>query len=120
MEALLAVLSRLSVLPPDQLPIFLIPDSAPPSTYARIIDPPTNDPAMSTKSRQAAADVQSAGMWNTLGLMRILVEACTMAEGEQQNERIADIGRQATVLLSKATELVPDLVLIALEKLPVS
>lgn len=62
-------------------------------------------------------------MWNTLGLIQILVHANALAEGEigdlASDERV-EIGRMATERLDRAGLVAPELVLIALEKLPVS
>ena len=119
-ESLLAILSRFSVMAPDRLPVFLIPNAASRTSYARIIDPPSNDQAMSAKLKQAAVDLQSAGMWNILGLFRVLVEACGKAESDQENEQSAEVGRMAMGLLDRAAEVVPEMTLVAFEKLPVS
>lgn len=68
--------------------------------------------------------MQGAGLWNTLGLIQVLVHACALAEmdhnSDREREERADIGRRATEILEKAAKLAPELVLIALEKLPVS
>ncbi|ODO11915.1 hypothetical protein I350_00699 [Cryptococcus amylolentus CBS 6273] len=121
-SSLLSVLSHLTNLAPDAMPIFTMP-SAPPSTlYARIVDPPATEQVWSKAARQQARDLQGAGLWNTLGLIQILVHACALAEADHHSEREreerAEIGRRATEILEKAAKLAPELVLIALEKLP--
>lgn len=116
----LAVLSRLTHLPPDALPIFTFPTAPSPSSFARIIDPPANETVWSKVARQQANDIQGAGLWNTLGLMKVLVTACGLADSDHVTEDMADTGRMATELLERAGSLAPELALIALEKLPVS
>ena len=73
---------------------------------------------MSKAARQQAKDIQGAGLWNTLGLIQVLVAACGIAETSE--EEGAEIGRRATEILEKAAALAPELVVLALEKLPVS
>jgi len=120
MPSLLAVLHHLTTLPPDALPLFTSPSAPAPSDFARIIDPPANDSTMSKLAKQQATEIQSAGLWNTLGLVQVLVAACKMADTDHPSEETAEVGRRATELLDKAATLAPELVLLALEKLPVS
>lgn len=75
---------------------------------------------MSKTARQQAKDIQGAGLWNTLGLVQVLVAACRIAESEPATDESADIGRRAMEILDKAAALAPELVLRALQKLPVS
>ncbi|WWC68491.1 uncharacterized protein I206_102420 [Kwoniella pini CBS 10737] len=123
-SSLLSVLSLLTNLPPDAMPIFTMPTAPSPQSYARIVDPPTSDSQWSKVARQQANDLQGAGLWNTLGLIQVLVNACGLAEtdhpSEREREERADIGRRATDILESAAKLAPELVLLALEKLPVS
>ncbi|WVQ65071.1 uncharacterized protein L199_003241 [Kwoniella botswanensis] len=124
MSSLLSVLSLLTILPPDAMPIFTMPSAPSPQSYARIVNPPTSDSQLSKTARQQANDLQGAGLWNTLGLIQVLVNACGLAEtdhpSEREREERADIGRRATDMLESAAKLAPELVLLALEKLPVS
>lgn len=120
MTSLLAVLNHLTTLPPDALPLFTSPTAPAPADFARIIDPPTNESSMSKVAKQQATEIQSAGLWNTLGLVQVLVAACRMADTDHPSEETAEVGRRATELLDKAAALAPELVLLALEKLPVS
>ncbi|WVF70722.1 hypothetical protein IAT40_005515 [Kwoniella sp. CBS 6097] len=123
-SSLLSVLSLLNILPPDAMPIFTMPNAPSPASYARIVDPPTSEQQWSKVARQQANDLQGAGLWNTLGLIQVLVHACGLAEAdhpsEREREERADIGRRATEMLESAAKLAPELVLLALEKLPVS
>lgn len=75
---------------------------------------------MTKNAKQQAAEIQSAGLWNTLGLVQILVAACEQADTDHPTEETAEVGRRATELLEKAAALAPELVLLAIEKLPVS
>ncbi len=75
---------------------------------------------MSKATRQQAKDIQGAGLWNTLGLVQALVAACATADADEVTEESGEIGRRATEILDKAAALAPELVLLALEKLPVS
>ncbi|GFZ43225.1 hypothetical protein JCM24511_00944, partial [Saitozyma sp. JCM 24511] len=124
LSSLLAVLSHLTTLPPDAIPLFTMPSAPPPSVFARIIDPPPNDSVWSKAARQQAREIQGAGLWNTLGLVQVLVAAIALADSESSSDREAEeraeIGRRATDMLERASALAPELVLIALEKLPVS
>lgn len=123
-SSLLSVLTHLTSLAPDAMPIFTMPSAPPPSVYSRIVDPPPSEQVWSKAARQQARDLQGAGLWNTLGLIQVLVHACALAEmdhnSDREREERADIGRRATEILEKAAKLAPELVLIALEKLPVS
>lgn len=119
LSTLLSILDRLTSLPPDALPIFTMPSAPPPNIYARIINPPSSDDIMSKAARQQAKDIQGAGLWNTLGLILVLVSACDAADSEHPSDDSVEIGRRATELLEKAAALAPELVLLALEKLPV-
>ena len=74
---------------------------------------------MSKDARQQAKDIQGAGLWNTLGLIQVLVEACALADSGSRNAEVVEIGRRAMEILDKAAALAPELVLIALDKLPV-
>nr|ODN93295.1 CCR4-NOT transcription complex subunit 1 [Cryptococcus depauperatus CBS 7841] len=120
-SSLLSVLNHLTNLPPDAMPIFTMTDAPPPSSYARIVDTPTSEQVWSKQARQQARDLQGAGLWNTLGLVQVLVHACALAEmdhrSEREREERADIGRRATEILEKAAKLAPELILIAMEKL---
>jgi CCR4-NOT transcription complex subunit 1 len=120
LSSLLYVLRNLSQLPPDSLPLFTLPSSPAPSVFARIVEPYAPDVAVSKAVRQQAKDVQAAGLWNTLGLVLVLIKACALADSEDGSdaEERVDIGRRATELLERAASLAPELVLIALEKLP--
>lgn len=121
-SSLLSVLTHLTSLAPDAMPIFTMPSGPPPSVYSRIVDPPSSEQVWSKAARQQARDLQGAGLWNTLGLIQVLVHACALAEmdhhSDREREERADIGRRATEILEKAAKLAPELVLIALEKLP--
>ena len=119
MASLLSVLDRLTSLPPDALPIFTSPNAPPPSVYARIVEPPAADSTMSKMAKQQAKDIQGAGLWNTLGLVRVLVAACAIADTDHASEESAEVGRRATEMLDKAAALAPELVLIALERISV-
>ncbi|WVR05705.1 hypothetical protein IAU60_002729 [Kwoniella sp. DSM 27419] len=120
--SLLSILSLLTQLPPDAMPIFTMPNAPSPAAYARIVDPPAFDQQWSKIARQQANDLQGAGLWNTLGLIQVLVHACGLAEADymsdRQREERAEIGRRATEMLEGAAKLAPELVLLALEKLP--
>lgn len=120
MSSLLAVLNHITTLPPDALPLFTSPSAPSPADFARIVDPPTIDSSMGKAARQQAKDIQSAGLWNTLGLIQVLVTACGIADTDNPTDETADVGRRATELMDKAASLAPELVLLALEKLPVS
>ncbi|WWD18096.1 hypothetical protein CI109_102544 [Kwoniella shandongensis] len=124
MASLLSILSHLTTLAPDIMPIFTMPTAPSPSSYARIVDPPSSEQVWSKLARQQARDLQGAGLWNTLGLIQVLVHAFGLAEvdhpSEREREERAEIGRRASNILDKAYQLAPELVLIALEKLPVS
>ncbi|WVQ85274.1 hypothetical protein IAT38_007439 [Cryptococcus sp. DSM 104549] len=121
LSSLLVVLGHLTSMPPDALPIFTLPTAPLPSAFARIVDPPTAESGWNKAAKQAARDLQGAGLWNTLGLIQVLVHACTLAEGEHRSERereeAVDTGRRAMEILDKASKLAPELVLIAFEKL---
>ncbi|CAK9782142.1 Not1-domain-containing protein [Cutaneotrichosporon oleaginosum] len=120
MSSLLYVLRNLATLPPDALNLFTAPNSPPPEAMARIVEPYPAETKVNKTVRQQAKDVQAAGLWNTLGLIQVLTQACTMAdseEGAEHDDRI-EVGRRATELLDRAASLAPELVLIALEKLP--
>ncbi|KAL1410914.1 CCR4-NOT core subunit cdc39 [Vanrija albida] len=119
-SSLLYVLRNLSTLAPDSLPLFTLPTSPSPETVARIVEPYAPDAHVSKVVRQQAKDVQAAGLWNTLGLIQVLIKACALADSEDASDReeLVDIGRRATELLDRAASLAPELVLIALEKLP--
>lgn len=120
MQSLLAVLDQLTTLAPDALPLFIMAADSYPTEFARIIDPPGADSSLPKNARQQAKEIQGAGLWNTLGLIRVLVAAYEMAEGDRVTDDVADIGRVATEIMDKAESLAPELVLLALEKLPVS
>lgn len=75
---------------------------------------------MSKAARQQAKDIQGAGLWNTLGLVRVLVAACSNADSDNGGDEEAEIARRATDILGKAAALAPELVILALESLPVS
>jgi CCR4-NOT transcription complex subunit 1 len=120
MSSLLAVLFLLTSLAPDHLPLFTMPNAPPPHVYSRIIDPPATDGSISKAAMQQAAEIQGAGLWNTLGLVQILVAACGMADEERVSEETAEVGRRATELLDKAAGLASELVVVALERLKVS
>lgn len=120
LSSLLYVLRNLSTLPPDSLNLYTSPTSPPPEAMARIVEPYPAEAQVSKVVRQQAKDVQAAGLWNTLGLIQVLIQACAMADSEDgadRDDRI-EIGRRATELLDRAASLAPELVLIALEKLP--
>ncbi|KAK4684746.1 CCR4-NOT transcription complex subunit 1, partial [Tremellales sp. Uapishka_1] len=118
MSSLLAILANLTSLPPDALPILTMPNATSPEAFTRIVDPPSE--AGTKAVRQQAKDVQAACLWNTMGLIQVLVSACAMAESEEgSREERAEIGRSATEMLDKAAALAPELVLIGLEKLSI-
>ncbi|EJT45512.1 3'-5' exoribonuclease [Trichosporon asahii var. asahii CBS 2479] len=120
LSSLLYILRNLSQLPPDSLPLYTLPTSPSPQVFTRIVEPYAPDAPVSKVVRQQAKDVQSAGLWNSLGLIQVLVQACALADAEDATDRDerVDMGRRATELLDRAGGLAPELVLIALEKLP--
>lgn len=120
LSSLLFILRNLSQLPPDSLPLFTLPTSPAPNVFARIVEPYSPDAPVSKSVRQQAKDVQAAGLWNTLGLVQIIIRGCALADADEgaDHDEIVDIGRRATELLERAASLAPELVLIALEKLP--
>jgi CCR4-NOT transcription complex subunit 1 len=123
LASLLAVLSHLTTVPPDTIPLFTMPSAPPPTVFARIIEPPPSETAWSKLARHQAGEIQGAGLWNTLGLIQVLVLAIGLADTESTNDRgteeRVEIGRRATDMLERASALAPELVLVALEKLPV-
>ncbi|RSH85805.1 uncharacterized protein EHS24_003985 [Apiotrichum porosum] len=120
LSALLYVLRNLATLAPDSLPIFTLPTSPALEAFARIVEPFPAEAQVSKAVRQQAKDVQAAGLWNCLGLIQVLIKACALADADDavDREERVDIGRRATELLERAANLAPELVLIALEKLP--
>jgi CCR4-NOT transcription complex subunit 1 len=123
MITLLHIIWRMTSISPDAIPLFTMPGAPSLEAFARIVNPPPHDRVWSKAARQQATDIQGAGLWNTLGLIQILVHANALAEGEigdlPSDERV-EIGRMATERLDRAGLVAPELVLIALEKLPVS
>ena len=120
LSTLLFIIDRLTNLPPDALPIFTMPSAPPPSAYARIVDPPGAESIMSKPARQQARDIQGAGLWNTLGLMKVLLAACVIADSETASVDDLEIGERAIEILNKVAAMAPELVLLSLDKLPVS
>lgn len=123
MLTLLHIIWRLTSVSPDAIPLFTMPNGAAPSAFARIIEPPRTPDAWTKTARQQAMDLQGAGLWNTLGLVQILVHGIRIGEGEVQGigqEEAAEIGRMASERLDRAAVIAPELALIAFEKLPVS
>jgi CCR4-NOT transcription complex subunit 1 len=119
-SSLLSMLERLTSLAPDRFPILTRPNAASPSALTRIVDMPPQDSGWSKAARQQAKDIQAAGIWNTMGLILALVTVSGVAESGDAGEESGDLGRRAGDILEKARLLAPELVLIALERLPVS
>lgn len=69
---------------------------------------------------QEAAEVQNAGLYNALGLVRSLVAGLEQADSDHATADMADLGRMASDLLHHASSIAPELVLLGLEKLDVS
>lgn len=65
-----------------------------------------------------AKSTQEAGILNALGLIQVLVEAYRVADSDAATEESAEIGRRATEMMEGIKHVAPDLLLIALEKLP--
>lgn len=120
LSSLLYVLRNLSGLAPDRLPLYTHASAPALDAMTRIVEPYPADAQVSKAVKQQAKEVQAAGMWNTLGLIQVLVKATRMADEENvaDREERVEIGRRATELLERAASLAPELVLIALEKLP--
>ncbi|KAK8865726.1 hypothetical protein IAR55_000872 [Kwoniella newhampshirensis] len=123
MTSLLAVLTHLTTVPPDVMPIFTMPTAPSPSSFARIIDPPSSEQVWNKVARQQAREIQGAGIWNTLGLIQVLVQAIGLADAdhplERERDERAEIGRRASDIMVKASKMAKELVLIAFEKLPI-
>ena len=123
MSTLLHIIWRLTSVSPDAIPLFTMPTAPSPASFARIIEPPRAPDVWTKTARQQAIDLQGAGLWNTLGLVQVLVHGIRIGEGEVQGfgqEEAAEIGRMASERLDRASVIAPELALIALEKLPVS
>lgn len=122
-STLLHIIWRMTSISPDAIPLFTMPGAPSPEAFARIVDPPAHDTVWSKAARQQATDIQGAGLWNTLGLIQVLVHACSVAERESAEitlEQRQDIARMAMERLDRASAIAPELALIALEKLHVS
>lgn len=65
-------------------------------------------------------DLQNAGVYNALGLIRILVAGLEQADSDHATADMADLGRMASDILRHASSIAPELVLLGLEKLDVS
>lgn len=118
MLTLLHIIWRLTSVSPDAIPLFTMPSAPSPGEFARIIEPPIE--SWTKAARQQALDLQGAGLWNTLGLIQVLVHGIRIGEGEIDSPDAAEIGRMASERLDRASVIAPELALIALEKLPVS
>lgn len=114
------MLRNIIYLSPDTCPVFVIRQAPPPSAFARIVDPPEIDNGRPDNVNQEAAEVQNAGLYNALGLVRSLVAGLELADSDQATADMADIGRMASDLLHHASSIAPELVLLGLEKLNVS
>lgn len=114
------MLRNIIYLSPDTCPVFVIRHAPPPSAFARIVDPPELDNDRPDNVNQEAAEVQNAGLYNALGLVRSLVAGLEQADSDQATGDMADLGRMAADLLHHASSIAPELVLLGLEKLNVS
>ncbi|EIW72732.1 hypothetical protein TREMEDRAFT_72862 [Tremella mesenterica DSM 1558] len=112
---LVAITQRLTSIPPDVCPIFTIDNPPSPTSFARVVDPPINESSMSKVARQQAREIQGAGVFNALGLLQVLFAACSVGDGDQDGSELANAASQ---ILERATNLAPELVLLATEKLP--
>ncbi|KAL7423739.1 CCR4-NOT core subunit cdc39 [Cryptotrichosporon argae] len=120
LKPLLYIITNLISLPPDRLPLFIHPSSPSPSAFARVVDPIPSDAPGSKTVRSQAAEVQAGGLWNALGLYQVIITALAMAEAESalsKQDRL-EIGSLASDMLGRASQLTPELLLVALEKLP--
>lgn len=104
---------------PDQCPIFTI--SHPPSleSFARIVDPPQNT-ENKTQAITDAVDVQQAGIYNSMGFLRVLMVGMEQADSDHATADMGELGRSATTILQNAAMFAPELVLLGLQKLDVS
>lgn len=123
LKAVLTVIGRIISTAPTNFPIFEpnpVNPPANPSAFARIVEPPTAQSPGPDLAKDEAHELQGAGVWNSMGLIMVLVAALEQADEDLASDDVIASGRMASSIMEQSLSLAPELLLLGLEKIKVS